>query len=251
VALSLVSLAGAVTPEDRAVLDDNERVRADRFAFDRDRSRYVRAHVALRTILARTLGTDARALRFESESDGKPRLSETRGISWSLSHSEDVAVVAVVAGDVEIGVDVEVVHAIAHPELQALAERHFTERERDALFALDREAQLRGFFRCWTRKEACLKAVGAGLLLDTSGFECGIDLDARDVAIEWRSAPRRLRVVSVDLSRQRLHGLLGGVDAQREVELAIAVERTTEAVLDVDVDVDVGVDVASFDASGE
>lgn len=225
VALSVVSLTGEVTPADRAILDDDERMRADRFVFDRDRRRYVRAHVALRTILARATDRAPHELRFEVERDGKPRLRDERRISWNLSHSEDVAVIAVVDGGVEVGVDVEVAHPIPDHELDALAERYFTKPERDALLAADGDARLRDFFRCWTRKEACLKAVGAGLLLDTASFDCGVDVDEREVVVEWRGARRSLRVVSVDRTAPELAG----------VDVAIAIESGAGAPLAVDV----------------
>ncbi len=73
-------LAAAAAREEalRHLMGEEERARAGRFAFERDRQRFVAAHGALRTILARYLGVGPRGLRFSSGQWGKPALLRER-----------------------------------------------------------------------------------------------------------------------------------------------------------------------------
>lgn len=136
-------------------LSDAERRRAARFAFDADRRRYVAAHGALRRLLAEQAGVPA-GLPFDIGPHGKPSLPGAAvPLRFNLSHSGRWALVGLHA-DSEIGVDLE-------PTARAgrwsdLAAAHFTDREQRAV-ADDPST----FLAIWTRKEACLKAHGAGL----------------------------------------------------------------------------------------
>jgi 4'-phosphopantetheinyl transferase len=140
-----------------------ERERAAKFKFDKDRRRFIVAHAALRHILALYLKGDAAHLHFVDGPNGKPKLAapwDARGIRFNLSHSHEKAVVAVAQG-AEVGVDIEFVRAdFAFHEV---ANHFFTEREVAALRALPPELQRHAFYKCWTSKEALLKAKGTGL----------------------------------------------------------------------------------------
>jgi 4'-phosphopantetheinyl transferase len=127
-----------------------EAERAARFATPALSRRYLRAHAALRAILAGL--TDA-PLEFALYEKGKPYLAQAPEIRFNLAHSAEMALVAV-ARDVEVGVDIERIRPL--PEYAAIAERYFP-----AGSAAPRDA--RDFFRHWTRFEALLKAHGAGL----------------------------------------------------------------------------------------
>ena len=151
----------------REVLEDllslAERDRAARFKFATDRRRYLVAHAALRSILSVYLKIPAQELQFIAGPNGKPKLASIRAdnkFEFNLSHSHEVALVAVSQGR-EIGVDVEwVKEQLAFDEI---AQRFFTSREVAALKALPSEHQRRTFYRCWSSKEAFLKAKGTGL----------------------------------------------------------------------------------------
>jgi 4'-phosphopantetheinyl transferase len=94
---------------------------------------------------------------------GKPALSQRFAASdlhFNVSHCEDVAVYAFSSGR-EIGIDVEAVRAI--PDADEIAKRFFSRRENEAYLALDPLDKPLGFFNCWTRKEAFIKALGDGL----------------------------------------------------------------------------------------
>jgi 4'-phosphopantetheinyl transferase len=127
-----------------------EAARGARFVTPALRRRYLRAHAALRAILAGF--TDA-PLAFAVREKGKPYLVSAPEVRFNLAHSGEMAMVAV-AREVEVGVDIERVRPL--PEYAAIAQRYFPEGSALPASAHD-------FFRHWTRFEALLKAHGAGL----------------------------------------------------------------------------------------
>jgi 4'-phosphopantetheinyl transferase len=179
--LWLVSLAVDAPLEGEALLDDQERERAARFAFERDRHRYVRAHVALRHVLGLRTGRPPGSLRFEAGAFGKPRLRDAPRCAFSLSHSGDQALVALAAGG-EIGVDLEA-QSRSLRDVDALARQCLSERERFHFDATPEAERELAFLRAWTRKEACLKALGTGLQVEPSSFDTGLDACERRVRI--------------------------------------------------------------------
>lgn len=163
--LDETEVAAAVT------LSAAEYARAERFVFERDRRRYLAAHRALRSVLIHEAGMRADAL-FEIGAHGKPRLSAPGACSFNMSHSAHMALIGL-ADRGEIGVDIEVRHAIS--DLHDLARHHFSAQEAQALARIKREEDaLTAFLQCWTRKEACLKALGTGLSLPSHVFTTGI-----------------------------------------------------------------------------
>ncbi len=146
-------------PSCEKLLSSDERERAGRFKFVRDRNRYIVAHAALRWILAAYLRLNPLDFRFLLGPRGKPRLESGR-LTFNLTHSHEVALIAVTQSR-EVGVDVEwVSQDFAFDEV---AERFFTPSEVAALAALPRQLQRQAFYKCWTSKEAYLKAKGTGL----------------------------------------------------------------------------------------
>jgi len=192
--LWLVSLAGEATSADAALLDDVERERAARFVFERDRHRYVAAHAALRRLLGQRTGRLPESLRFELGAFGKPRLSVAAECTFSLSHSGDRALVAI-AQDGDIGVDLERVAPLRDAE--ALVRQCFSEREQRQFFAMPEPERALTFLRAWTRKEACLKALGTGLQVEPSAVDTGLDAAPRRVVIPRPGGERALEVVSL------------------------------------------------------
>lgn len=181
---------GAVGPL-AARLADDERARAERFKFPRHRRRYVVARARLREILGRYLDVPPEHLAFRYGAHGKPALdAEAVGrvpdLAFNLSHTGDVAVVALARGRA-VGVDVEAVRAL--PDADAIAARFFSAAEVEVYRALPEPDRPAAFFACWTRKEAFVKAVGDGL---TYG------LDAFDAAVRPEDGPALLRVRGAD-----------------------------------------------------
>ncbi len=151
-----------------SLLDQDERARADRFRFARDRSRFVASHGVLRLILAAELGTGANAIRIGCGQYGKPWLLDAPGLHFSLSHSGDRGLIALSFG-VAVGVDLE----LMRPEIDAdaMATHFFSRAERAELGALPQELRVQGFFNGWTRKEAYLKGHGDGIAFGLDHFD--------------------------------------------------------------------------------
>ncbi len=147
-----------------------EREKAGRFRFADHRRRYAISHGALRIILSGYLGADAAALAFATGPRGKPVLTGHGGVQFNLSHSAQMAMVAV--GRCPVGIDVE---KLRHLErLLDIARRQFSAAEFTALDALPEGDRLGAFYRCWTRKEAYVKALGLGLsALDVFDVDLG------------------------------------------------------------------------------
>jgi 4'-phosphopantetheinyl transferase len=188
----------------RALLSPAERARKQRFVFARDRNRFGIAHAALRELLARHTGRHGVLLEMTESLYGKPMLAgpAPRGPAapyFNLSHSQGLGLVAL-SDTHEVGIDVEVLRPM--PDRAAMAMTYFTPAEQAALEDLEaadpRRAE-RAFFVCWTRKEACLKALGLGLQLATDGFEVGVDAlagEPRELDIETLEGVERLRLQS-------------------------------------------------------
>jgi 4'-phosphopantetheinyl transferase len=154
------------------LLSPDELDRASRFYLDRDRRRFVVGRGLLRIILARYLQCDADALQFAYGADGKPALlDQTADLQFSVAHSSRVGVVAVVSERL-VGVDVERVRDL--PDADRVAARIFSEPEARIVHALPYPAKIAAFFACWTRKEAYVKALGAGVAcpLDSFAVSC-------------------------------------------------------------------------------
>lgn len=146
------------------VLCERERATASAFRFDSDRNSYQVAHVGLRVAAAELTSARPEDVRFGRARcpvchgpGGRPTLATGAGLQFSLSRTRRLVAIAFsfqpVGVDVEAGRvvdDVGVVNAL-HP------------REKDALRRLDPDVRGQAVQRCWVRKEAILKATGAGI----------------------------------------------------------------------------------------
>ena len=155
-------------------LTADERARAKRFYFRKHRAHFIAGRGLLRNILSRYLDRESNQLRFCYNAYGKPALTEetgAEGLCFNLSHSHEMALYAVTRGR-EIGVDIE----YFRPDVEAekLAERFFSPREAAVLRALPEHLRKEGFFNCWTRKEAYIKAEGQGMSIPLSTFDVSL-----------------------------------------------------------------------------
>jgi 4'-phosphopantetheinyl transferase len=150
-------------------LAPDERIRADRYKFQKDHDHFIVARAALREILSRYLHESPGRLRFDYDSFGKPSLAGGNGdeLRFNVSHSHEIVLIAVTRGR-DIGVDIERIR----PDMATfdIAERFFSRLEAEALRALPMDRQAEGFFNGWTRKEAYLKALGKGLSMPLDQF---------------------------------------------------------------------------------
>lgn len=168
----LIDLAGSEegVQRCRCLLSLDEVQRANRFHFEKHRRRFAIARAAMRHILSRYAGLAPEKLVFSYGPKGKPELAgglEESGIRFNLSHSSELALLAVTHGLV-VGADIEWINAEFASE--KVAERFFSACEVDALRALPRTERVEAFFSCWTRKEAYIKALGEGLSVPLDSF---------------------------------------------------------------------------------
>jgi 4'-phosphopantetheinyl transferase len=124
-------------------------------------------------LLGAALGTGAAHLTFAANAFGKPQLTGSP-VSFNVSHSGHIALIALTSG-VDVGVDVEHVRII--PERADLARRFFHVEEASDLATFPEAEANAAFFRCWTRKEAVVKALGLGLnaRLDRYRVSCSLE----------------------------------------------------------------------------
>jgi 4'-phosphopantetheinyl transferase len=141
-----------------SLLSNDERERAGRFRFERDRRRFIASRGWLRVLLGRYRQIEGAALRFGYGLKGKPYLEG--GPYFNLSHSGGIALLAFCAEE-EVGVDIEAVREI--DDAEAIARRHFAPAEIERWLAAPPPLRARAFFDCWTRMEALGKALGEGL----------------------------------------------------------------------------------------
>jgi 4'-phosphopantetheinyl transferase len=143
------------------LLSFDELVRVKSFVFETHRRRYSLTRIALRQVLGEHLNIAAQHIRFRYSAAGQPQLDMgTEDVFFSVSHSDDYALIAVSRGT-PIGVDLERLKP-GLIDLAALAQC-FTQQEQEALSSVASPHRETAFYRCWVRKEALLKALGLGL----------------------------------------------------------------------------------------
>ncbi|ARO86881.1 hypothetical protein EBAPG3_003340 [Nitrosospira lacus] len=199
-----------------SILDEEERCRAARFHFDRDREPFILARASLRCLLARYTGADPAEIQFKQDRYGKLHIHHpVSSIRFNVTHSGDCIVHAIARGT-DVGVDVEILRNSV--ELTSISS-YFTAGEQAWLHAADAQTRDTRFFTLWTCKEAYIKALGRGLLKPLNSFEISLAergepkilSDSEDNAhlSSWRLLPfepRRnvLGCVAVDVASTRV-----------------------------------------------
>jgi 4'-phosphopantetheinyl transferase len=167
-----------------SLLSPAEKLRAARFIRQEDRDRFIVAHGVLRQILGRYLSLDPVGLVFETGEFGKPAIVVPAGLpalSFNMAHSGD-AILYVIANGRRVGVDVEAVRS--DRDFMALAESQFAAEEVDTLRAAGPDERTAAFYRCWTLKEAYVKARGEGLGFSLKQFAVTFGASP---AVRWAS----------------------------------------------------------------
>jgi 4'-phosphopantetheinyl transferase len=169
-----------------------------------DRTRYLASRHALRRAIGGVVGLPPAQLGIHADAWGRPMLEDGGEIDFNLSHSEHIGLIGVCLGQ-SIGVDIETIRGLH--DAGELAGLHFTDAERSEWSGAGlRQAQ--DFLTCWTRKEACLKALGVGLSGEPSAIEAGC-------------APR-LRTVSLSLGSHRCEAAVDSVDVPGHAVASVA-----------------------------
>ena len=155
-----------------SLLSEDELERAARFHFEEGRAHYVTARGTLRALLGGYLDRDPGKLAFTYGPNGKPELAGSRVPRFNISHSHGTALFAFAANR-KVGVDLERVRS--NVRVLPIAERFFSPAEAASLRELEPTERLRAFFRCWTRKEAYIKANGGTVAMLTNRFDVSVD----------------------------------------------------------------------------
>jgi 4'-phosphopantetheinyl transferase len=172
--LASVELASERLDELERTLSADEIARAEKFYFQHDRRRFVGRRGILRAILANYLEMKPSGLRFVYNEFGKPGFEvsqETGSLSFNLSHSGELVLIAV-AIDRDVGVDIEFIDNSV--PFEEVAKRVLSVNEIAALEALPESLRRAGFFNCWARKEAYVKALGMGLSMPLNSFDVSL-----------------------------------------------------------------------------
>lgn len=166
-------------------LSAEEKARANRFYFERDKNHFIVARGVLRTILGRYLDVAPAEIAFAYGEHGKPELASSFASStlqFNLSHAQGVALYAFGFGRA-LGIDVEKIRFL--DDAVPIAARFFSAWESSVFRAVPDEKKPEAFFNCWTRKEAYIKAIGEGL---------SCPLDAFDVSLAPGETARLLQI---------------------------------------------------------
>jgi len=161
--LHIWNIAFPVAPSVQQCLQDilsiEERLRAEQFYFAADKARFIVGRSALRHIIAAYLNIPAREIQFNYAQNGKPELTPPR-LHFNLSHAHQCILIAI-SPDSPVGIDVEYFkHDL---DFLAIADEFCSKAEYEKLLTTPDEEKYLAFFRCWTRKEAIIKAQGQGL----------------------------------------------------------------------------------------
>jgi 4'-phosphopantetheinyl transferase len=212
--VDLESLSGTLSAEEHA--------RASRFVFERDRRRFVTARGLLRQVVGSAQNVAAADVELVYGSNGRPAVAEPIPIAFNLSHSQDLVAIAIAHGEtnMHLGVDIECPRAISN--LEDVARSVYQESEMAALLACcPGDERLASFHRLWTRKEACMKATGAGFSLSPLRFCVNADAVTQTVRLPAHDqAPNGGFVEIRDLeSRARVAGAVAYVTPGCTVEV--------------------------------
>lgn len=167
-------------------LSGEERERASRFRAELARQAFILTRSTLRVLLAEYLGESPQSIQFRFTKYGKPLLDERFDLHFNVSHTEGLALLAFVQKR-KIGIDVEKIRP--QPDALKLARRFFSESEREQLEVLREHELSPAFFRCWSRKEAYIKARGEGLSHPLNQFDVSVEAEPGRILVAARPNP--------------------------------------------------------------
>ena len=168
-------------------LSEAELARAQKFRSRTGYREYIVTRGLLRQALVSVAGLDVAGVDFLYGEHGKPYL-DTRvsgeTVAFNVSHSHGLALVALTPGG-RLGVDLEKIRPAV--EWRDLAGRYFSEAENHSLEGRHGEEGRKAFFACWTRKEAFVKALGAGVSYGLKDFDVSVGPEDDHAALTLRS----------------------------------------------------------------
>lgn len=183
------------------MLSKDEQQRAQRFVRPQDQAKFVQVRGHLRMLLGQYLNVRGETLAFEYGEYGKPQLTvpcNALNLQFNVSHSHDLALIAITQA-VAVGVDLEQVNSAAN--YIDISDRFFTPAEHQVLLQHPQTQQCQAFFRLWTRKEACIKALGGSIAhaLDQIAVAQGLDQPITEIKVIEPSQPGQLFLQNLSL----------------------------------------------------
>ncbi len=172
----------------RAFLSADEIERANKFHFEIDRNRYIVTRGQLRFLLGKYLKRQADSFIFQYNKYGKPALSNS-AMHFNVSHSHEMGML-IFDQKYEVGVDIEWMRKDFGGI--KIAERFFSADEINELKLLPEEQQQQGFFNCWSRKEAYIKALGKGLSIPLAKFSVNLSPEKEAALLSTSHEPQAL-----------------------------------------------------------
>ena len=214
IAIARLDMRPEAVPALAQWLSAEERRRADRYDFDRDRRRFIIARARLRQLLALRLMIRPEAVELVYGAHGKPALAQrSNQTDWrfSVSHCDEMAVYAFSRGR-EVGIDIEAIREVR--DADTIVSQFFSRSEQAAYLALAPAEKMLGFFNCWTRKEAFVKALGHGLSHPLDCFDVSLAPDKPAGILRVKNTPGGDAAWSLD-SFTPAPGFVAAVVAQR------------------------------------
>ncbi|MGC1181694.1 4'-phosphopantetheinyl transferase family protein [Legionella sp.] len=153
-------------PNVSQILNAEELARTERFYFSRHQRRFSTARATLRIILGRYLNTHPERLVFSYNSHGKPEVINSTKLQFNLSHTSDLAILAV-GKNFPVGIDIEKYSARSY---EGIAKNSFSDHEFKEFMKVPQSLKPAVFFHIWSQKEALIKACGLGLAYPTKEF---------------------------------------------------------------------------------
>lgn len=164
------------------IISKEEQLRSQRFKFEKDQRLNILARSGLRVLAAQCLNCAPITIQMGYEEYGKPYFLDYPELKFNVSHSGEMIVLAFIQ-QFELGVDVEYIKTDF--EVMDIADNFFAHDEIQNLKEVEKELQFEAFYRCWTRKEAFIKAKGSGLSFPLADFSVSIGEKAKLLATRW------------------------------------------------------------------
>lgn len=175
----------ALLAEYRNVVSEKEKLKINRYMFDKDKHSSLITRALLRFVLSIYTREDPCNFQFIENSYGKPDLKPgiiDIPVKFNISHSRKVTACALVLGR-EIGVDIEEYHRKVD---LAIADRFFSKSESEYLKACPDKNKKDIFFDFWTLKESYIKARGMGLSIALDKFS--FEIDKKNIYINFHES---------------------------------------------------------------
>lgn len=165
-------------------LTNEEKEKAQKFKFLKDKNCFVIAKGILRKLLASYLSLSPKEINLKLGEYGKPFLHHSSNLQFNISHSRSEILLGFIQ-TLPIGIDIE--YTKREIDVKNIAKHFFAEEEIEALLKLDTKYQTQAFYSCWTRKEAFIKALGSGLSFPLAEFVVSLDSlkKAKLIATKW------------------------------------------------------------------